>query len=348
MSSVADVLTGIAIGSGDPVVGLMVAPARGGYPDADKAKARTGAFFNDQFRIASLPIRGRYEEFGYMKPDKDQLGVRLALEMTGTKKFRELQEKVGDFGDDGGVPILNDNMMARIAKKEWHPEKRVLGFAYMHPGSWERLIGFHPPEVQDRPAEVATVAAAMREVIRVVRGPERSDRSVYSAISLLDLEASGYDLGGGRIELPRLSAVFAGMEDALYDREFTQWLTSKSGMLGLRAAENGDGSLPHLEELLTHVSDTMAFANAMGWHNRTLAPSALAVRDRDRTHTLETALLAMEQASGPLLEAIGENDPDFPAAGRMAAFLERLEAFRVRVQGDFVAAIEGNYDHPAP
>ena len=347
MSGVTDILTGIGIHRGDPIVGLVVAPARGGYPDADVAKARTGGLFADQFRIASLPIRGVYEDFGSMTPDNNGMGAHLAVKMTGLRDFQEFQDKASEFREGGGVGILGQSLMARLHGETRPPEKRILGFAYMHASSWERLTNLHPPEAQDRPAEVARVAAAMRELLQAVSGPDKDDQALYSAITLFDLQASGYDLGQGRIELPRLAGAFSGMEDAPYDPEFARWVSNGSGLLGLRSLQRGDPAMPHLEALLTDISDTMAFANAMAWHNKMLAPSTWAGRDRDSTHAMETALLAMEQASGPLLEAISDNGEGYRGTARLASLLNRLETFRVRVEGDMLAAMEGNYTPPA-
>lgn len=89
---VADFATGRFINYGDPVVGFLVSAELGSVAHPrNPVKANNRP--TDRFGMQSFPLFGMYSDFGQMdiaEVDMKQLGVELALKMTGSLSWKDL------------------------------------------------------------------------------------------------------------------------------------------------------------------------------------------------------------------------------------------------------------------
>lgn len=69
----ADFVTGQYIAEGDKVVAFLLEKAGGGYPGS------TAFFPSYEYRVASVPLFGRFKEFGGLKPERNSAGAKYTL-----------------------------------------------------------------------------------------------------------------------------------------------------------------------------------------------------------------------------------------------------------------------------
>lgn len=129
---VADFVTGDTIAEGDEVVAFLVRHAIG-YP-FDKNMSQPSLRPADRWKLESLPIRGKYGDYGRIVPDdKQSVGIQLACFMTGCAQWDELCDKALD-GD--GVDVRTMSFMP----KEPNTVRRHYGLAVMHQSTAEALL----------------------------------------------------------------------------------------------------------------------------------------------------------------------------------------------------------------
>lgn len=322
-SNIADCLTGLPIQQGDPVVAFVLDQTEGGYPDAGRTRAMIGPLFNGACQIVSLPIHGAYADFKDIAPAPKQLSAALAIRMTGAKDWAEFSSTALSF--EVGATIQRDRRMDRVFGGG-EPRPRIFGLAAMHRSSWDHLLAMMPPRF-DRQEEAAAVAWAIRDVCARSNGGERGDRLYMQREALVGLSAHGYEAADGRaMDLPDMASAFSTNRDT-YGRDFVRWAVD----LVLRPSLVGDGAngAPWLEEFLGGVWDTRAFEYGMRWNNRVLLPSASAGQSRDLGKHFDTALLAIEQASLPMLVRINDNGGE--GIEEMEALLAKLDALRTKL-----------------
>lgn len=73
MTYQADFVTGQYISEGDKVVAFLLEKAAGGYPGS------TAHFPSYEYRVASVPLFGRFKEFGGLKPERNSAGAKYTL-----------------------------------------------------------------------------------------------------------------------------------------------------------------------------------------------------------------------------------------------------------------------------
>lgn len=323
--NIADCLTGLPVQQNDPVVAFVLDQADGGYPDVAKTRAMTGHLFSDICRIVSLPIHGVYADYKKIEPSPGQLSVALAVKMTGAKDWADFSNTALSF--DKGALIRRSRQVGLMPGDDVEePHKRVFGLAAMHRSSWDHLISMMPSGL-DREQEVSSVAWAMRDVAARSNGGERGDEFCMQREALLGLAARSYaDADGRRMVLPDLASAFmAGRE--VFGCDFVWWLMDEVvGPSLLGASANG---APWMEEFLSGVWDTKAFEHGMRWNSRALLPSASAGQTRNVGNHFNTALLAIEQASLPMMARINDNGGE--GLEDMEALLVKLDALRARL-----------------
>lgn len=333
-SNLGDCLTGLTIGNGDPVVAFVIDRTRGGFPDAEKTRAMTGRFFNSVCQLVSLPIVASYGGYNDIVPDEGQLSVAIACQMVGVKDWGEFAGTALDF--QRGAAIQRDRRIDRVLGAP-PPEPQVFGLAVMHRSSWNHLMAMQAAHL-DREADVGMVAWAMEDVARRynAQGKNRDDRLYVQQDSVLGLRSWTYTgEDGEEVTLPDVATALSSGRD-LFGHDFIEWLRDRliePSLIGDRAP-----GAPWLRELIGGLWDARAFEHGMDWHNRTLLSSPSAGQQRAAERHFALAMLAMEQASGPLVESISDNGEEPEDVAKLNAMMAHLDGLRGRIADRIAAA----------
>ena len=333
--NLSDCLTGLSIGSGEPVVAFVVEQAEGGYPKAEATLARTGRGFGDICRLASLPIHGTYDDYGQVEPDEGQLSVKLACSMIGVADWQGFGKTALDW--QVGAAIRRDGAWSRIHGETEGPTK-VFGLSVMHRASWDHVLEMASAHA-DRTLEVGAMQGVLVDAIRRMADmTSNDDGGRYHALSVLELGSSSYAYADGRTaRLPELASVLSSGRD-VYSRDFRTWLQDNA-LRGNKVLDKWPGGPPWLSELLGGLWDTTAFRHGMEWHNRTLLSSAGAGQFRDDDKHFSLALLTLETAGTRFVENAQENGPSEEAEA-FKGLMEKLDALRTRLQAGLDRALD--------
>lgn len=326
-SNLTDCLTGFTIGNHDPVVAFVIDRTEGGYPDAEKARAMTGRYFNSICQLVSLPIFGAYGDYKQIVPDEGQLSVAIACRMAGAETWEEFSETALNF--QRGAVIQRDRRIDRVMGAP-PPEPRVFGLAVMHRSSWDHMMAMEGKRL-DRTADVETVAWAIGDVARRynAQGSERDDRLYFYKESVLGLKTWTYTgEDGNEVTLPDVATALSSGRD-LFGQDFIRWLGDKliePALIGPKAP-----GAPWLREFIGGMWDARAFEHGMEWHNRTLLSSPSAGQQRAAEKHFTLAMLTLEQASGPLVQHIADNGEEPEDVAALDSLMADLDGLRERL-----------------
>ena len=142
---VADAVTGRTLREGAPVVAFLVQSQHDTYPLQD-APNRAATRPSGYFALASLPIFGRAADCGQIEVyDEKQLGVRLALLMTGTESWQALMDTA--FGKGDSVQFMGrPNPTGETSRTN----SRMYGLCLLHLETYLHLVDNPRTELASR------------------------------------------------------------------------------------------------------------------------------------------------------------------------------------------------------
>ena len=316
MSNATDAATGQSIRRGDRVVALVIDRRVGGYPDATTHAAIPGLSPTNVFEPVSLPIRGRYDEFGLVVPDAGQVSVAAVLDLVGEKDWKGFHAKA--FGVDGNVKLGN----GAIGKV--HPvfgeddgfRERPLGLCIYRESTWETVLSCSVNK--DRYGDVETVLRRMRQVKDAASG-----RGMAWArnLGLLGLEQSVFhEEDGTSADMPDLARALSHREGGdLLGKVAADWLTRRwEGHAPLDERAWSDAG-----ETLGAVWDLMAAEEGLEILGKTYSPSSLTRYGND-VEAIRLALATVKDAGGAVIERVGDW-PEDTAGARLEELLAQAE-----------------------
>lgn len=173
--NVADIVTGESIQAGDPCVGIMVRTPLEEFPLSRNPNVASLRPF-DRFRAESLPVVGRYDDYGGLeldRGDENQAAVRIALAMTGCRNWQELSERA--FDHRAGVQLLGlaDGTRHRAINSNGSL-RRVYGLALMRQENFTALCGTKAEEAAAQVAQMMPLAEETDAMARELRMYERA------------------------------------------------------------------------------------------------------------------------------------------------------------------------------
>ena len=306
---VADCITGETIEDNQAVVGFLVSYSNA-YPmseNANQASLRPTC----RFRLESLPIFGKYDDYGIMAPDDETcLAVRLARAMTGTPDWETLMEKGLDFR--GGVQLMG--------KPDGEPtfwndgkNRRVYGLALMHRSTFDYWVA--APTKQGINQAIDEVLALYDKFIpldnlvkstvpdkREERTPEQESLYMHH-FSLFDTLSLGQkhcylDESGKHVDTPLLCQV---LSSEIFGPDILATLrASKMNIPHLRALQSSPDEVgpartwPNLVPLLEGLWQTHRLWLGMDWLCAEFKPSAYASQQDNRKELLKFNLAQLE------------------------------------------------------
>lgn len=308
---VADAVTGLTLDSGREVVAVLLAERRNGYPyvrDAAHAPLRATALFEP----VSLPVRGRVGDSGRFRPDPGQVSEELALAMTGSSSWRELEDGALAKGCriDGGQGSWPDDAA---------PVDQVLGVAFFDHVTWSAL---HRHRGRDRVRDIDETIYAWRKA----DATEVTTRLVDGG-SLLDLVEVAWDYvgeDGKSRRLPPLAGCLAYQEGGrTFGSDFANWFSRRSGVMGRMGRP--EVATPVLSGLW-EVGEAVHGLRALG---RVLSPSP-ALSDVPNHSSVAVLALGTLDIATRMLADRAENE-DAWALNDLVALSERLDDLKAQV-----------------
>jgi hypothetical protein len=353
---VADAITGRNLRQGAAVVGFLVQSQHDKFP-LDETPNRAATRPSYYFALESLPIFGIAADCGMMEVlDESQLGVRLALLMTGESDWEALSDN--GFGRGHSVRYMG---RPEPAEGKGRTNARNYGLCLIHLETYLHLVGRARTELASKfcydgfdskqlaPAKRAENVRSTIDILETCRrspynlhlptAPPESDFSAhFDLMKVCSLRAERRELEMACGEMPRftgLVSAFANVTESDFGADFTALTRELPGLKPEEILSREGASLHEsadLEEYLSLLWDCLHLGSRMYDIHALFKPSPYSGNDWSGPSLLDlvSGTLPGMWAEMVGLE-VGHNDSEV-AEGILDAEITRLEATTAKMR----------------
>lgn len=332
ISNLADAVTGRYLKEGEEIVAMIIARAKGGYPDPVTCAALPIIGPSQLFKPISTPIRGVVGEYSDFTPHPEQASIAFLLSMTQSDSWEAFAKVAFDMNKGASIPELNFPTDTR--------NEEVLGVWAVSTATWTELVK-HNERRYERKKSIDTIMFCFRDAIKGIQS--KDDDAWFQGDALIRLDKRIYELADGtKIDLPPASSVMCGGWNIQFDNAFrTHWGRHVAKIARALDPDKSPATMEYIREMVGGVCDVMSVAQGLDLIQKPIMPSPSAGQYDNSRHVADISLSAIEEGICSLIKGIEEWDMERDIE-HVQGFLERLNELQEKLTTKFDAVKPGD------